>query len=249
MSKLIRFARALLSLLNLKTWGVFTETYEQTKFNAAFSISYSQGAEDISLLLTALADWRLSKTEEKTYIDVGAHDPNRFSVTRRLYDIGWHGVNIDANKDLASKFLKWRKRDIFIWSAVGKEPEYTFYTFEETAISTSNPDWKDGAILSGNKLSREEKVPGRTLRSILDEHFPQGVALLNIDIEGSDEDALKSLELENLTYAQKPKWILLETSPPVGAALEYPAVLYSISNGYTPWLVLAMGTLLRLDGN
>jgi len=249
MNKPVRFIRALLSLINPKTWGVFTETYEHTKFNAAFSVSYSQGAEDISLLLTALADQRLSKTEEKTYIDVGAHDPNRFSVTRRLYDIGWHGVNIDANKDLASKFLKWRKRDIFIWSAVGNKSEYTFYTFEETAISTSNPEWKDGAIRSGNKLNREEKVPGRTLRSILDEYFPQGVGLLNIDIEGNDDDALLSLGLENLTNTQKPKWLLLETSPPVAVALESPAVLYAIYNGYTPWLVLAMGTLLKLDGN
>lgn len=249
MSKPRRFIRAIIGILNPHTWGVFTETYEQTKFDAAFSISYSQGAEDISLLSIMLSDLTITNNEDKTYIDVGAHDPNRFSVTRRLYDLGWSGVNIDANKELEAKFLKWRKRDIFIWSAVGREPEYTFYTFEERAISTSNQDWKNGAIKGGNKIVREEKVPGQTLRHILETNFPNGVALLNIDIEGSDDEALYSLELENLPDIKKPKWLLLETSPPVATALNAPAVIYATTNGYIPWLVLGMGTLLKKTGN
>lgn len=249
MNKPVRLIRALLGLTNPKTWGVFTETFERTKFDAAFSISYSQGAEDLSFFNTLLADTRIADPLLRNYIDVGAHDPNRFSVTRHLYQSGWHGVNIDANKNLGAKFQKWRPRDVFIWAAVGAKPEYTFYAFEETAISTSNLEWRDGAIRAGNKVTREEKVPGRTLRSIIDEYFPEGVGLLNIDIEGSDDDALMSLGLENLSNTQKPKWLLLETAPPVAVALESPAVFYAISNGYTPWLVLAMGTLLKLDGN
>lgn len=248
MNKPVRLIRALLGLTNPKTWGVFTETFERTKFDAAFSISYSQGAEDLSFINTLLADSRIADQSLRNYIDVGAHDPNRFSVTRHLYQSGWHGVNIDANKNLGAKFLKWRPRDVFIWAAVGAKPEYTFYAFEETAISTSNLEWRDGAIRAGNRVTREEKVPGRTLRSIIDDYFPEGVGLLNIDIEGSDDDALMSLELETLEVQRKPKWLLLETSPPVEAALKSPAVDYALSNGYTAWLVLPMGTLLKLDG-
>ena len=76
MNKPLRLLRALISILNPQTWGVFTETYEHTKFDAAFSISYSQGAEDISLLPLLLNDPSIIKDEDKTYIDVGAHDPN-----------------------------------------------------------------------------------------------------------------------------------------------------------------------------
>ena len=244
-----RFLRALIGLLNPKTWGVFTETFEVTKFDAAFSISYSQGAEDIALLSILLHDTRLSSELMKTYIDVGAHDPNRFSVTRRLYDLGWFGVNIDANKELGEKFLRWRLRDEFIWAAVGEKSQYDFYSFEEAAISTSNEEWKESALAGGNRMLSKSFVPGITSNSVLLKHFPNGVGLLNIDIEGNDFEALTSLKLETLTDSQKPKWLLLETSPPVNSSLETPAVKLALKAGYIPWMVLPMGTLLKSSGN
>lgn len=249
MNKARRFLKALTILFKPRTWGVFTETYEATNFDAAFSISFSQGAEDLALFFTVMADPEINAKAEKRYLDIGAHDPNRFSVTRRLYDLGWNGVNVDANLALEAKFKKWRKRDIFITAAIGDKTEYEFYAFNETAISTINPEWRDGAVNAGNLISRSEVVKGRTLRSILDQYFPNGLDFLNIDIEGADEEALSSINFPTLPKEKYPRWLLLETSPPVKHSLDFPAVVLALQYGYTPWLVLPMGTLLKQTGN
>jgi hypothetical protein len=59
--------------------GVFTRTYEQTNFDFDFHVSWSQGGEDLALLSIFLGQ------QGGVYIDVGAHHPSRFSVTRHLY--------------------------------------------------------------------------------------------------------------------------------------------------------------------
>ena len=46
---------------------------------------------------------------------------------------------------------------------------------------------------------------------------------------------------------QFPDWILLETTPPVDLALKAESVCYAIENGYLPYLVLPMATLLKKD--
>jgi len=247
MNKVFRFARALSVLANPSTWGVFTETAEISKFDAAFSISYSQGGEDIALMFDVLQS---TDGAPGRYIDVGAHDPNRFSITRRLYAMGWTGVNIDANRDFEAKFKKWRPKDEWVWGAVGLQKNYTFTVFEESAISTANEKWKSDAVSTGNRIVREFNVPGVSLREIQNSYFrDRAVDLINIDIEGGDLEALISLDLPSLAVRLKPQWLLLESSPPLKSALSTPAVEYAISNGYVPWLVLPMGTLLRNASN
>jgi hypothetical protein len=93
-SKSLRALKALLKLRNRKTWGPFVETYETTGFDHAFAVSWSQGGEDLALLSA------LQGIYNGCYIDVGAHDPSRFSVTRHLYQRGWSGINVDANPHL-----------------------------------------------------------------------------------------------------------------------------------------------------
>ncbi len=85
-----------------------------------------------------------------------------------------------------------------------------------------------------------------SLRAILElPSVPKKVDFVNIDIEGADEDALRSIEFENLPKDRYPRWLLLETVPPVSSSLEFPAVKYAIEHGYQPWLVLPMATLLK----
>jgi hypothetical protein len=91
MGKIFRFLRALLQLIPRKNWGNFVQTSEVSGFENAFSISWSQGGEDLALLHAILGK------RDGLYIDVGAHHPSRFSVTRHLYQMGWSGVNVDAD--------------------------------------------------------------------------------------------------------------------------------------------------------
>ena len=239
--KVIWLIRGLVALLNPRKWGVFQGTYKQTKFDAAFKPSWSQAGEDISLELIIN-----SNDQEKFYLDVGAHDPNRFSVTRKLYDNGWRGLDIDGNPAYESKFKKFRKRNIFLNVCVGFDRVYEFSIFTEGAISSANPEWVKKFIAEGAMIERRIKVKGMRLREILDlPEVPSQVSFINIDIEGADEDALRSIEFENLPIERFPKWLLLETSPPIGSALSFPAVRYAVAHGYIPWLILPMATLLK----
>jgi FkbM family methyltransferase len=229
------------SLLNPRRWGVFQETYSRTKFDAAFTPSWSQAGEDL-----ALENSILSNSPGKFYLDIGAHDPNRFSVTRKLYSNGWTGIDIDGNSKYESEFIKFRPRNRFLNVCVGSRDGYEFTIFSEGAISTANQDWASKFKSEGAREIAKVKVQGMSLRAILDlPSVPKKVDFVNIDIEGADEDALRSIEFENLPKDRYPRWLLLETAPPISLSLDFPAVKYAIEHGYQPWLVLPMATLLK----
>ena len=238
-----RLLRAFLNLRSKKTWGPFTEVSELSSFDHAISISWSQGGEDLALLHAVK-----SKTKG-TYIDIGAHHPSRFSVTRHLYQLGWTGVNVDANQELIEEFKKVRTRDKNICAAVGSKPSYTFTIFEEAAISTLDSEWRNKFISENNKVAKVVEVQGRKLREILDDFEPANrIDLLSIDAEGSDLQVLESLEMETLEKSRFPQWLLLEAAPPVSKALATPAVELAMAWGYEPHMVLAMSTLLKYEG-
>lgn len=143
-------------------------------------------------------------------------------------------------------FSKWRKRDKFLNFAVGNQPNYTFTIFDEPAISTVSEDWNLKFQHEGNRVRRVLTVPGISLKDLIANFGnDKRLDLINIDIEGADFDALRSIDFETLPRDRYPKWLLLETSPPVGLALELPAVKYAVGYGYVPWMVLPMGTLLK----
>jgi FkbM family methyltransferase len=226
-------------ILNPKTWGVFTEIAEISRFDHSVSLSWSQGGEDLALL-------NLFTEQLGNYIDVGCHHPSRFSITRHLYQRGWSGVNIDANSALIPKFNKSRKRDVNLWKAVGSKSLYRLAVFKEPAISTVNKSWEDKFISENQRISHIEEVQGVTLREILNKYFvSKHCTLLAIDIEGADFDALKTIDFETLSKDKYPDWILLETSPPVEEALHTDSVRYALKYGYIPYLILSMSTLLK----
>jgi len=240
MNKIFRLLRSLLRLLPRKNWGNFVQTSEVAGFNNAFSISWSQGGEDLALL-HAIAGKR-----DGLFIDVGAHHPYRFSVTHHLSRIGWRGVNVDANGELIKIFNQERKRDINICEAVGTENSYTFTIFKEPALSSVNNEWKDKFQADGWEVERTVTVPGITLREIYDQNFlKECIDLLSIDAEGSDFNVLKSMDFESLDKDRFPKFLLLEATPPVKSALRTDSLEFAIGLGYEPLYVLPMSTLLQ----
>jgi Methyltransferase FkbM domain len=240
--KLLRFLKAYALLMNPSKMGVFTEISEKTNFDHAFSISYSQGGEDLALLNI------FNGRTKGSYIDIGAHHPSRFSVTRMLYDLGWSGVNIDANKDLIANFQKSRPRDTNICAAVGSLNQYELHIFTEPAISTTNLIWRDKFISAENIVLKTALVDGVSLREIFDRHFlSRDIDLLTIDIEGTDFDALISGDFSNLSVDRFPKWILLESTPPLNNVVNTESIKYAISLGYQIYCVLPMSTIMNHD--
>jgi FkbM family methyltransferase len=222
---------------SLRNFIIAAETTRS--FDSSFKVSWSQGGEDLVLLSL------FSSLELGTYIDIGAHHPSRYSNTRHLYQRGWRGVNIDADAELMLQFVSARPEDVNICAAVGSETEYVLNVFDERLVSSVDSKRVDFEVSIGRRKIAERSVRGITLRNIVDTYFPEErVTVLMIDIEGSDFDALNSLDFDTLEPDRFPKYLLLETFPPLSAALSAPAVKLALSQGYKPLLVLPLSTIL-----
>lgn len=228
-----------LSLFSLRRNRVMTNIFRQTRFDYPFTPSWSQAGEDLVLV-------SLISKQHGFYVDVGAHHPDRFSITRKLYERGWKGINVDANLEIGQLFTKKRKRDKFVGAAVGTRTEYQLSRFIESALSTTNEEWASRFRQEGNRQLDKVTVRGIRLNEVF-QMIDQGqrIDLLNIDIEGSDFDALVSLDFPTLDESKKPEWLVLETSPPVSKALMSDSVSLAVSWGYEPIVVLPMVTILR----
>lgn len=93
--------------------------------------TYSQHQEDLQV------DKILNFRDNGFYVDIGAYDPVRFSNTKRFYDRGWHGINIEPDPVRFLKFQKHRPRDINIQIGIAKEEGVlNFYKFKTNTLST-----------------------------------------------------------------------------------------------------------------
>jgi hypothetical protein len=238
-SKPFRFINAFSRLLRKQAWGPFVEAFESSRFDHSFSISWSQAGEDLALMPV------LQKIEKGNYLDVGAHHPTRFSVTRHLFQSGWSGVNVDGNIDLLKEFQKQRPSDINLNYCVGTEKSYHLTIFKETAISTVDLKWKSRFISEDNEVSETRIVSGITLRELIENYFPSGdLDFMNLDIEGADLDALKSAGFDSLDFNLWPKWILVEANAPLSEARQSATVQHLEFFGYSIYLVLPFASLL-----
>jgi len=238
-SKPFRFINALSCLLRKQAWGPFTEAFESSRFDHSFSISWSQAGEDLALMPV------LQKIEKGNYLDIGAHHPTRFSVTRHLFQSGWSGVNVDGNIDLLKEFQKQRPSDINLNYCVGSEKSYHLTIFKETAISTVDLTWKSKFISEEDEVSETRTVSGITLRELIENYFPSGnLDFMNLDIEGADLDALRSADFNSLEFYLWPKWILIEVNAPLSEVRQSATAQYLESFGYSIHLVLPFASLL-----
>lgn len=241
-SKVHNLLKSLSLLISPRTWGPFSLAASETKFDHAFTVSWSQCAED---LVVAQA---LENVTSGRYLDIGAHHPSRFSVTRKLYERGWSGVNVDANEKLLGPFRKSRPNDTSLNFAIGDKPSYELTIFHESAISTVDTQWKERFIAERNSVGFTITVPGRSLRSILDEYFPNsGPDFLNVDIEGADYEAIISGEFESLPDCRKPKYILVENPEPSNPSNQGNIGTYLESLNYERLYVLPYSSLYALN--
>lgn len=129
------------------------------------------------------------------YVDIGAHHPDRFSVTRKLYDRGWHGVNVDFSPEFSRLFAERRPRDINVCGLVGDARDATFWRFEEPALSTLDGARAIQLVELGWPLRDKTPVQVRSLTDLLDQAGVSGpIDLLNVDVEGEDLQVIRSLD-------------------------------------------------------
>jgi FkbM family methyltransferase len=165
-------------------------------------IYFSQCGEDIVL-------WHyLNKTWNGFYVDVGAHDPYRFSNTHLLYQFRhWRGINVDFDPRAIEAFDRARPGDINLQVAISDtvgELSATF--FKDGAVNTCDADTAE-TLRSRADFDRIETVRCVTLKSVLDEHAAgQSIDLLAVDAEGLDWRVLRG----NDWSRYRPRYVVFE---------------------------------------
>ncbi|WP_410211970.1 FkbM family methyltransferase [Aquirhabdus sp.] len=161
-------------------------------------ISYAQNFEDVML-------WRALKSVEKGfYVDVGANDPIIDSVTHAFYLKGWRGINIEPIASHFHDLQKNRPEDINLQIAISDQDGFLeLYETEVRGLSSASQSIANQHKEAGISIVSYD-VPTTTLTKIFDEHAPQNVHFLKVDVEGFEEQVLKGLDFERFR-----PWILI----------------------------------------
>lgn len=167
-------------------------------------VSYAQNFEDVML-------WRaLKHVENGFYVDVGALDPNKDSVTKAFYDNGWRGINIEPVESSYLLLRKDRSDDINLQIAVADKEAVSRFFEIDTGLSTLQADIAQRYRAQGFDV-RAYDVVTRTLDDILEEYKgDREIQFLKIDVEGAEGAVLSGLDLSRF----RPWIILAEATEP-----------------------------------
>lgn len=173
-------------------------------WNRVIYKSYSLDREDV------IIDKILGNKKKGFYVDVGAYDPCRINNTKRFYDRGWSGINIEPSKENYNKIVLYRKRDINLNLGIGnKNSQMKFYKFIPDTLSTFSTKEKLKYSRLGHKFLGTEFIEIRKLSYILNKYCPmKKIDFLSIDTEGYDFEVLKSNDWKKF----RPKVICVETA-------------------------------------
>ncbi len=170
--------------------------------------SYSQYGEDLILKGLMERD-QIDPSKKGFYLDVGAHQPNRFSNTQVFYDLGWSGINIEPNEGIKCLFDKTRPRDETLEIALGKKcGSQKFFLYNEPALNSlnnRNSELSDTPYSStGSKvieIARMEDI----INEICAERLPEP-NFLDIDVEGLEMEVLEGNNWDKFKF----NYILIE---------------------------------------
>ena len=151
--------------------------------------SYSQFNEDLFI------DLLFTSKEKGFYMDIGANDPTFNSNTKRFYDKGWSGINVDPDSDFLNKFNISRQRDINLNVGVGtNKGKLIFYqVVGDSTISSFHKEIAEKISVMHKRLIRELNVDVLRLTDIYENYVKDiQIDFMSIDTEGSDLEVLKS---------------------------------------------------------
>lgn len=158
-----------------------------------FTVSYSQNRED--LILEAF----FPDVENGFYVDVGSNHPVRHSVTKRFYDRGWRGINIEPNPALFALMMEHRPEDTNLNVGAGSKPDklkFRIYNSRDglaglSTFSTEMMDSYSGKEEIDTKNYQDQVVKITTLEQIFAKQNPSNIHFLKVDVEGFEYEVLK----------------------------------------------------------
>ena len=168
-------------------------------------ITYAQNFEDVIL-------WRaLKHVDRGFYVDCGAYDPTRDSVTKAFYDRGWRGINIEPIPSLLQEFVVQRPFDTNLAIAVSDGSEGAeFFQIVDTGLSTLFHTIAQQHIEAGFS-TRVFNVPTSTLSDVLRQFAPSDIHFLKIDVEGAEHLVLRAADFNRF----RPWIVLVEATHPM----------------------------------
>lgn len=125
---------------------------------------------------------------EGFYVDVGCYHPFKGSLTNKLYKKNWSGLNIDLSKTSIDLFNIVRTRDINLNLAITNYDGETFY-YQNSPINQQN------SLIKTNEHQKKTKIKCFSLNTILQENKIDNFQFLNIDVEGSELNVIKGVDL------------------------------------------------------
>lgn len=148
--------------------------------------SYSQYGEDLVI------DAILGCKERGFYVDVGANDPTLLNNTKRFYDRGWCGINVESHVFKYHDLWKARPRDTNLNAGVGalKEDVPFYIVSADTLSSFSKEDAERNCRMFGERIVSVDLVDVIPLTNIMARHTE--VDFLTIDVEGQELEVLES---------------------------------------------------------
>lgn len=157
-------------------------------------VSFAQHGEDIVL------ETILSGITEGFYVDVGANHPTRHSVTKKFYDKGWRGINIEPNPRLYKLLAEARPKDTNLNLGVSDKKgtlELRLYHSRDglEGLSTFSAQVKtdnEKSLTADNSKYSDIRVPVKTLASILSENKVKQIDFMKVDVEGLEYEVLIS---------------------------------------------------------
>ena len=167
-------------------------------------VSFAQNAEDIRVWRAFHEGIQESASDRRlTYVDVGANEPRHLSITASLYDLGWRGLLIEADPELAHELRRFRPNDIVVEMAAASGPgELTFYRVPGTGLGTLDAEEANAARARGFEVLAYT-VATDSLDSILDAHAVEVIHFMSIDVEGAE-----SIVLQGLCLAKHRPWVV-----------------------------------------
>jgi FkbM family methyltransferase len=166
--------------------------------------SYAQNLEDILL-------WRaLGHVQHGCYIDVGAHDPRRESVSRGFYERGWRGVHFEPNPVFAERIRTDRPDEVVHQVALSDtEGTVRFVVTRGTGLSTGAVEYADAYRRAG-QVTEERDVRTTTLARACGALAGRDVHWMKIDVEGMEEQVLRGWDPRSL----RPWIVVIEATKP-----------------------------------
>lgn len=195
--------------LKLKRKGQRDPYYIDSNIQKKILGSGSQYLEDIFI------DSIFRGKKNGFYVDVGANDPNELSNTKRFYDFGWSGINVEPNVKMHELLCRERSRDINLNVGIGAGPaELIFYELSPDTLSTFNSKSALDSVKNNSaSLISEKKIRVIPLSEVFKE-FARGnhIDFLSVDSEGYEYEILNS----NNWSLYRPTAIIVEVNQDEG---------------------------------